>query len=313
MNHKNFVNHKISFIIIIIIAAFSIKFISLNNNNICLCTVGKKENLYIREFIEYYKKYGVKKIILYDNNELNGENFKDVIRDYINNKFVDLIDYRGERGNLIKIMDDCYQKNHYKYDWLIFYEIDEFIYLKGFSDINSFLKQNKFNKCDAVQLNWVHRSDNNHIYFENKPVSERFTEKGLNVKKGKNNPICFIKTIIRGHLKNIKITNNHYLSNKLNSCNGYGGKAKIKGIINKEPDYDNYYINHYFSKSTEEFVNKIKRGDILRGNNTNINNFQIYKYFLINKLNSEKIKYMKENLGSLVDLSKYIKKLKSNK
>ena len=29
---------------------------------VVLCTIGKSENLYIKEYIEYYKKIGVKKI-----------------------------------------------------------------------------------------------------------------------------------------------------------------------------------------------------------------------------------------------------------
>ena len=119
-----------------------------------------------------------------------------------------------------------------------------------------------------------------------------------------------MKTIIKGHLKNINIIDNHILSNKLKGCNGIGKRIKRYGIINKTPDYNNYYINHYFSKSTEEFVDKIKRGDILRGNNSGINNFQIYKYFIINELTPEKLKYISKNLGSRVNLTKYWKVLK---
>ena len=267
--------------------------------------------MYIREFVEFYKKFGVDKIYLYDNNEINGERFEEVISDYINNKYVDVVNRRGNRGNLIKIMDDCYQKNHNNYDWLIFYEIDELLYLKNFNNIKNFLCQHKFDKCDAIQLNWVHRSDNNMIYYMNKSVQERFTEKGINVVKNKNNPLCFVKTIIRGHLMNRTITDNHFLSKEIKSCNGFGKKSKTLGIISLEPDYDDYYINHYFGKSTEEFVNKIKRGDILRGNNSDINNFQVYKYFEINKLTIEKLKYLEKNLGSRVNLSIYWKKLNS--
>lgn len=296
--------------IILLIIILIYIYIYLNDKKICLCTVGKLENRYIREFVEFYIKFGVDKIYLYDNNEISGEKFEDVISDYINNKYVHLVNRRGDRGNLIKIMDDCYQKNHNNYDWLIFYEIDEFLYLKNFNNIKKYLYQHKFDRCDAIQLNWVHRSDNNMIYYMNKPVQERFTEKGVNVVKNKENPLCFFKTIIRGHLKNINIVDNHFLNKKIKACNGFGKNSKTKGIISIEPDYDYYYINHYFGKSTEEFVNKIKRGDILRGNNSDINNFQIYKYFVINELTVEKLEYLEKHLGSRFNLSKYWQKLK---
>ena len=50
---------------------------------VCICTIGKDENLYIIEFVEHYLHYGVDKIFLYDNNELNGERFNDILNDYI--------------------------------------------------------------------------------------------------------------------------------------------------------------------------------------------------------------------------------------
>ena len=40
-----------------------------SKTKVCLCTFGKQENRYIREFVSYYKKIGIDKIyLLYDNN-----------------------------------------------------------------------------------------------------------------------------------------------------------------------------------------------------------------------------------------------------
>lgn len=41
---------------------------------VCICTIGKKENKYALEFVEYYKKFGVDKIFIYDNNDVDGKN-----------------------------------------------------------------------------------------------------------------------------------------------------------------------------------------------------------------------------------------------
>ena len=43
-----------------------------NDIKACICTLGKKENRYIREYVSYYEKYGIDKIYLYDNNDING-------------------------------------------------------------------------------------------------------------------------------------------------------------------------------------------------------------------------------------------------
>jgi hypothetical protein len=44
-------------------------------SGICLCTIAKNENIYAREFIENYRLLGFNKIIIFDNNEINGEKF----------------------------------------------------------------------------------------------------------------------------------------------------------------------------------------------------------------------------------------------
>ena len=53
------------------------------NLKVCLCTLGKNENLYAKEFVDDNLNYGVDKIIIYDNNDINGEDFNNVLFDYI--------------------------------------------------------------------------------------------------------------------------------------------------------------------------------------------------------------------------------------
>ena len=285
------------------------------NLKVCVCTLGKDENRYIKEYVEHYKKYGVDKIYLYDNNNIDGERFENVVGQYVDSKFVEIINWRGVKGKstYYGIMDSCYQSNYQLYNWLISYEIDEFIYLKNYQNVKSFLACPKFDKCDSIQLNWVHMSDNNNLFYENKPLYERFTEKGKNVIKNKYNKICYIKTIIRGNLKNIIINNNHFLSENLKSCNGFGKRNKFNNIESLRPDYEYNYIKHYYAKSVQEFVDKMNRGDLLRGNGKNIIQWAIEKFFYINKITYEKIIYLKKNLGNQYNFTKYINELNEMK
>ena len=280
----------------------------LNNLKICVCTLGKEENRYITEFVEYYKNYGIDKIYLYDNNDIEGERFENVIGKYIDNKFVEIIDWRGVKGNstYYGIMDSCYQTYHDQYDWLLFYELDEFLYLKKYKNIKLFLFDKKFDNCESIQLNWVHMSDNNQIFYENKPLHERFPKRGKNVMENQYNKICFVKTMVRGHLKNINIVNNHVLNEKLIACNGFGKKSELmKKILSLKPDYKFNYIKHFYGKSVQEFVEKINRGDLLRGNAKKIIEWAIEKFFYINEITSEKIKYIQKYLGNGYNLTKY--------
>ena len=157
--------HRHTFVLLIFFYIILHSIINKNDIKVCLCTLGKNENKYINEFVEYYKNYGIDKIYLNDNNDIDGEHFEDEIQNFIDNGFVDIINWRGAKGGIIyyKIMDSCYQMHHNDYDWLIFYEIDEFLYLKDYYNVKNYLNRKVFNRCDSIRLNWVHISDNNKL------------------------------------------------------------------------------------------------------------------------------------------------------
>ena len=281
----------------------------VNNVKICLCTPGKQENKYIREFVQFYEKMGVDKIFLYDNNNVDGEKFEEVINDYINNGFVEISDWRGKDKQLINMMNDCYQKNYEKYDWLMFYDVDEFIHLKNYQNIKEFLTEKKFNGCQKIYLNWVFHTDNDLLHYENTTVQERFPiiEYSPKNKKRKYN---YVKSIIRGHISNVKIESPYSLNNDINGCNGRGQEVELNSNKIEEQDFENYYIDHYFSKSLDEFIEKLKRGDANMGKDNNSLKKIFGNYFEYNKMTKEKIEYIEKGTG--LDLSEY-KKLLNDK
>ena len=62
---------------------FSSNKIKGKNTKVCICTLGKKENMYIKEYAEHYKALGLDKIFLYDNNDIDDESFENVLSEYI--------------------------------------------------------------------------------------------------------------------------------------------------------------------------------------------------------------------------------------
>lgn len=296
MNFKTLLNNKsIAFkkksIVILNFLTILLSIILNKNgklNKICLCAVAKGENKYIREFIEHYKNYGVDKIYIFDNNDKNGEKFEDVIDDYIKIGFVELIDYKEIKNPQIQSYNDCYQRYNKLYDWLIFFDIDEFIYLKDFSSFKSFLNNKRFDKCNRVQFNWVFFTDNNLLYYEDKPVRERFTEKYSKIKGKKCGVESLIKSVIRGNINNFEITSAHILNRHTRSCDGFGNRKNARNAITTEPDFDFYYIEHYYCKSTEEFINnKLKKSDVFFKNDVNMIKIKVYLGY--NKITKEKL------------------------
>ena len=197
------------------------------------------------------------------------------------------------------MMNDCYKKNYLYYDWLIFYEIDEYIYLKNYHDIKEFLNLPKFNKCQTLQLNWLMHTDNEKIYYENKPLKNRFK------KTNKLKKITGIKSILRGKIPNITINCVHRINENLKTCDGFGRRTHLKGIGTTIFDYKYNYIDHYFCKSTQEFVNKINKKDILHAGNNLLSRVKVY--FSYNKLTKEKLDYMKRHIIANISIEDLLK------
>ena len=186
------------------------------NIKVCICTCAKNENKYVREFVTHYKRYGIDKIFIYDNNNEMTENFENIISDFIKTGFVEIINYRERLKIQMEAFNDCYQKNKNNYDWFIFYDMDEFIHLHNYKNIKNYLSKSSFTKCDVIYLNYVIHTDNNQIYYQNKSLFERFPE--IESFKNINNSfrprtilLDLTKIIIRGNLTNIHFVNPHFV------------------------------------------------------------------------------------------------------
>ena len=106
---------KISLVFIFIVCLSS----KYNNNNIikkdnikiALCTMGKKENLYAREFMDYYIKLGVDHMFIYDNNDPLTEKIEDVLDKKYREK---ITFYQTKNLNISfqkEAFTDCYNNN----------------------------------------------------------------------------------------------------------------------------------------------------------------------------------------------------------
>ena len=276
---------KIIFIISLIYIYCLIYYYNINNKiiSVCMCTLGKEENKYIREFVEYYEKIGVDKIFLYDNNEPEKEYFDFVINDYIDKGFVKVFNWRGIKKPHFKAINDCYQRYNTQFNWLIFYDIDEFIHLYNYNNIKDFLNEKKFDNCQKIYLNWVFHTDNNKIYYENISLFKRFPEIERDAIINENFSQK-VKSILRGNISNFLISNishtSHIVTNSVKACNGFGKEIQLDEEYHLKPsDTKYYYIDHFYSKSLQEFIQKVKKGSAVKGNDKKFMLFRIFRYF----------------------------------
>lgn len=263
---------------------------------IAICMIAKQENNYIKEFVDYYKKLKINKIFLYDNNDINGEHFEDILSNYIKFNFVEIIDYRGKYKPQFQAFNDCYVKNDY-FNWIAFYDADEYLYIQNYSNINKFLSLSQFKNCSSILINWKYYGDNDKLYYEQRPLQQRFTKPFYFNNYNNKNKYLYAagKTIARSGLNLTWAHLPHYLENKP-ICRPNG---EILENYFSPPQYSNAYIKHYATKSTEEFIGRIIRGAVLTKDTSKkyiLDRIKNY-YFLFNKFNNEKKNFFEKKLN----------------
>ena len=85
---------------------------TLSSLRVALCTMGKKDNLYIREYIKHYRKLGVDKIFIYDDNDPKTEKFSDIVNNMLERKYVKVYDnIQSYIHNQAEAFTNCYNLN----------------------------------------------------------------------------------------------------------------------------------------------------------------------------------------------------------
>ena len=247
----------------------------INKLEIWICAVAKMEELYIREWIIWNKKIGITHIIIGDNNDSNYHiPLQPIIQDFIDEGYVELINKNDIKRVQNAFYKEIYQLRKREFDFIGFIDIDEFIELPAYeNNINNFLSDSKFVNYDAIIIPWLNYGDNDQLYYENKPLKERFIKPILKDQSGIK---YFIKSLpnvlylISFHNPLLAKTINQY---SIKVCDSLGDENFLKVKKNNQNDkftqiyvknknyYNNAYISHYITKSTEEYIKyKVLRG-----------------------------------------------------
>lgn len=230
----------------------------MNELRVALVTIVKKENLYLREFVEHYLSIGIDKIIILDNNDVDGEYPSDVLQDYEN---IDIISCRGEKVAQLRAYNTAYQRYNKQFDWLCFFDCDEFLYLNKHGNIKEFLSDPRFNGFNSISVNWKLYGDNGLIRYDGRPLKERFTEplpfdKQVNYMFPEN---YHIKSIVSGDITMLNWVNPHFATGVGSVCNASGKRCENGPFV--PYDYTYAELRHYRTKTLEEFLNiRMKRG-----------------------------------------------------
>jgi hypothetical protein len=209
---------------------------------VALVCIAKNEDNYIEEWLNYYFKLGFDDIFIYQNDwrcHVEMDNLHKILADG------DEIQYTAYNHFI---------QNYYdKYDWVAFFDVDEFLVLKKHPNIKNFI--NDYRDYLAIGINWVLFGDNGLSFDGNYSVLKRFTKRQSDVNIHVK---CIVKLDKRAIMGihgpvNTAIVNTEY---KL-----------FMGPFNENGKDDVAQLNHYFTKTWQEWQHKKNRGRADRARN----------------------------------------------
>lgn len=207
---------------------------------VALVCIAKDEDSYIKEWVEYHIKLGFDDIFMYQNNYRSSYEHKNLIK----------INFDTTDGNRqLQAYNDFIRKNTNKYDFAAFFDVDEFLVLKKHNDVKSFVSE--YVDFLAIGINWVFFGDNGLKKVENNNYSclKRFT-------KRQNGVFSLIKSIVKVDSSILMGAHSPY-------CEWVCPKKKPHtGNLNEEGDDSIAQLNHYFSKTFEEYELKMSKGKV---------------------------------------------------
>ena len=258
-----------------------------SGKGICICLVIKNQFQYIKDFSTFYKNMGVKKIFLYDNSDIDTEDYRLVVSEEIKNSFIEVINIRGYCGIQHIAYNHCYETNKHNFDWFLFIDTDEYIFIEKNKTLIDYLYDDKFNKCNYIKINWRFYTDNNMLHYSKKSVVERFTVPS-------SFQMLYVKSVIRGGLNDTFYMTAHYPIFLKGCCNPEGRFENPIAFKMRKFFYNKMYIRHYYSKSTEEYCDKINLGCVVTGK------YRVKRlivlYYLINNVTDIKRKMLEKCL-----------------
>jgi hypothetical protein len=228
---------------------------------IAICAIAKNENQYLDEWITHYQNLGFDKIIIYDNNS------EYPIEDFLQGRYrnVDVIHWEdSEFKSQSRAYKHC-ADNNLNYDFIGFFDIDEFLQMRNHKTIQSYLMElkEKHGTFHALGIYW--RIYGNNPPFEMKQPQDKYTMyfEDKHIKSIVKPEV--VKSFPDPHKAEI------FIGKYINENGQY-----INSPIGQHTSND-IWIKHIFTRSRSEFAEKIIRGDAnLRVKNRTWDDFENY-------------------------------------
>lgn len=248
----------------------------------------KNNYKYINEWVNHYLSLGASKIIIYDNNDIDDK--RKIKVDNMSNLII--IDWRGIYNAQLAAYDDCYKRFSNCFDWIGFFDSDEYLILNKWHSLQEMLYE--FQDNDLLAINWLNYDDMNVIHRDERvPVNKFFTR----VAK-KWNEFYHYKQFIRTGLENIDIHQHFTLVKNSQSL-------KRTNIVHEDIAIDEYltykfhseaFIKHVLTKTLDEYIEEKAFNGKPTGKDDRTNESSFGYFFDVNERTAAKENRIKQFL-----------------
>ena len=242
-------NHHVSNLVTLAINYFKPVFFK-TRYYISVCCIVKDENEYLKEWLSYHLKVGVQHFFIYDNGSVVP--IQQTIEQLGLSKQVTVISFPGT-SKQVEAYRHCLRNFGSLSQWIAFIDVDEFIVPKSKpNDLAQFLR--KFEPYGGLGINWLLFGSAGHQAKSKEPQLKRFTLRSKNDFSVNRH----IKSIVQP--KYVRIVRDPHSFKYI--IGKYCVNEKFVRIDGPFADVsvETIQINHYFCRSLEEYVEKIKRG-----------------------------------------------------
>lgn len=209
----------------------------MSTTKVVLVCVAKWEDYYLEEWLEYNHKLGFDKIIMYQNDW----------RCSIDKPYLEKREWDG-RSVQLKIYNDFLHTNT-EYDWVAFFDCDEFLVLNKHNNIKEFVDEYK-DRTNAIGINWYFYGSGGLVNRTSNSLLHMFPNRS-------NHTDQHIKVIVNARC-GTRMSLPHNADVESMDTNGF----KFTGPFNPGGPSDVAVINHYHNKTREDWMLRCKRGRV---------------------------------------------------
>lgn len=216
-------------------------------HTLSITAIMKNEGAYLKEWLDYHILVGVDKFYLYDNGST--DNTTEILKPYIKKGIVDYKYWPGKAQQMLTYQDSI-NKHAKDTRWMAIIDLDEFLVPVNHDTVSEFLYTLPQNFAQLV-ITWIIYGSSGHIHKPDGLVIENF--------KKHADKTWGVKSIVNPRLV-YALTNPHVHKVAGFIIDENGKKLGYIDQTNNPPAHDKLRCNHYYTKSRDEYIERLNRG-----------------------------------------------------